>query len=277
MRVSVRLVATMLAALPVCAAAALGSVSHPPAHGPDPVAAQWRNWPYEVSCEGGLPFDPDSAFSGETNAERGGRPSERALARLLKSGRLPRVRLHDWRALGESADVAEFAAGRLTALPDWATAKRVEWLRFREVGGRWEWESYRENCKPHSLLRGIEAGTWTLNEGQELNPNTRRVLVDLGPAQCDDGRSPQHRVQPPAFRERNGALLMTIWLKPPLPGHRCGSVFEEPLAVRLPERLGRRDLLDGGLYPPRPAEPIVSGGNGSAGQAAASRSARLRQ
>jgi hypothetical protein len=277
MRVSLRLAAIPLAASLICAVAAVAAASHPPASGPDPVAAEWHEWPYKVSCEGGLPFDPDAAFGRETNAEQGDLPSHRALRQLLQSGRLSDARTHDWRTLAESgsAGIAEFAAGRLTSLPGWATSKQVEWLRFREDGGHWEWERYSQSCEPHSLRAGVEATTWTLADGEQLNPSTRRVRIELGFDSCEDIRDGRQRAKP-EFHERNGALLMAIWLRPATHGRRCRSLIEDPIVVKLPEKLGKRKLLDGGVYPPRPAQPIVSG-DGQPPEAVASRSARLRQ
>lgn len=220
--------------------------------GPDPAVAQWPHWPHQVSCEGGLPFDPVAAFSGPTNAERGNLPSEKALRRELAHEAAtfepgyPLPYRHNWRLLAEGEGVAEFVAGRLGS-------GRLEWMSFAKENGAWRDRSSSSNCQPASLRRGLEAITWTLARNQHLGSRTRKVRVDLGPGECDDGRSQNARVQKPEFDEQNGVLLMSLWLRPVSPGfHTCLGAFEPPLVVRLPEPLGHRQLWDGGLYPPSP-------------------------
>jgi hypothetical protein len=255
--------AAALGALLLLAAAALAAAEprHEPAGGPDPVVSVWAEWPHPVSCEGGLAFDPVAAFSGPTDAERGRSAAERALRRYLAQGAFFGLRQHGWRALRESHGVAEFAAGRLFAGSDPDAVPELEWLRFHRTHGRWKWQGYAFGCTPHSIRRGVAAVSWTLAEGQHLGSGTRRVRVDLGPGECDDGASQNARVEKPEFREQNGYLIMTLWLRPVPPGgHTCEGVVEPPLLVQLPEALGDRELFDGGTYPPRAAlRPIDAG------------------
>lgn len=214
--------------------------------GPDPATRAWPEWPHQVVC-GFLPFDPVPAFSGPTGAERGSRPSERALRRFLKRDILDWVPKHNWRLVVESEGIAEFSAGRLS--------HGLEWMTFQRVRGRWKWQTYSGGCLPSTLRRERPAISWDLSDEQPpLSPQTRRVKVHLGPGECNDGKSQNDRLQKPEFREQNGKLIMTLWLRPVSPGfHTCVGLIEPPVVIELPEPLGERELLDGGTYPPRPA------------------------
>ena len=46
--------------------------------------------------------------------------------------------------------------------------------------------------------------------------------------------------------------MLTVWVDPLPPGaHTCEKRRESPLTVKLPGRLGKRQLWDGSIYPPR--------------------------
>ena len=231
---------------------ALSIASGPPATAssarqgePDPAVLAWPEWPSEVSCGRGIPFDPIVAFSGPTNAERGPLMSEKALRRFLADEGLGRP--HGWRKIVETGGVAEFAAGRLSRGP--------EWMSFRRTRKGWRFSGYSSRCEPSTLRRGQPAITWSLAPEQRLGPATRQVRVNLGPGECNGGKSQNDRVERPQFREQNGVLLMSLWLRPVGPGpHTCQGLVEPPLTITLPEPLGHRRLFDGGVYPPRPGD-----------------------
>lgn len=235
--------AALLLAL-VAAPMALGNAGHEKIGGPDPVTAEWTEWPHETSCDGGLRFNPVAAFSGPTNAEKGSLPSEKALRRFLAQDILTWVRKRSWRLVVEKHGIAEFASGRLLG--------ELEWMTFRRARGRWKWEGYSSDCEAATLRHGRDAITWTLDPDQpQLGPETDTILVDLGPSECSGGKPAAPRLQKPEFREQNGALLMTLWLRPlPPGGYTCEGVIEPPVKIELPEPLGTRPLMDGGTYPP---------------------------
>ena len=256
------LVVSLCLAFACAAAAAAGAdrKARPPANGPDPAVSVWTEWPHQVACSE-LPFDPVTVFSGPTNAERGQAPPERALRAFLARKGIPWARRHNWRLLAESHERAEFGAGRLTDRATFLDAPELETMAFRRTRRGWRWQTYSSGCEPSSLRRGLRAITWDLASGQELTPATRRVQVDLGPGECNGGRSQNKRMQKPEFREQNGALLLSIWLRPVTPGpHSCDGLAEPPVTIELPEPLGERELMDGGTYPPQPAQPPVVGG-----------------
>jgi hypothetical protein len=216
-----------------------------PAPGPDPAVAEWPEWPHRVSC-GELRFDPIAAFSSPTGVEETNTPQVRAMKKFINLGDDGFVRKHDWRLLAEEDGVAEFGAGRL---PD-----EMEFISVERQRGKWDFTGYSERCEPDSMRRGLRAITWSLSSDQpQLRPSTGSILVYLGPSECSSGKPAAPRLQKPEFREQNGALLMSLWLRPlPPGGYTCQGVSEPPLRIKLPERLGKRRLLDGGTYPPRP-------------------------
>jgi hypothetical protein len=219
--------------------------------GPDPATQEWTEWPHRVSC-GQLPFDPVTAFSGPTRAERGSSPPERALRRFLARDGIPWARKKSWRLIAEDHGYAEFGSGRLS--------HAVELMIFQRIRGAWKWQGYSSDCEPSSLRRGLPAVTWELAEGQRLTPDTTEIEVNLGPGDCASGRSQNDRLQKPEFREQNGKLLMSLWLRPLPPGfYTCIGIIEPPVVIELPEPLGDRELRDGGTYPPRFADAPTYG------------------
>ncbi len=262
MKVFFRLGPTLALVLLICATAATAAkLVREPVTGPDPATRIWTEWPHQVRCENGLPFDPVAAFSSQTGAERGQLPPERALRQVLASGELPRVRRHGWRHLTETPRVAEFAAGRLFTKPGRSTISELEWIHLDKVNGRWRLGHFNAFCMLDSVRRGTKATPWTLAEDQRLNQNTRRIRVELEPQVCRPVRN--LRLQKPEFREQNGSLLITLWRRPAHPSAATGRLLcplqKKQATITLPEKLGGRRLLDGGTYPPLPVGLVVAG------------------
>jgi hypothetical protein len=233
--------AIAILALGACVAVA---AAKKPAAGPDPAVLEWTEWPHQVSC--GLPFDPVAVFGSETGAERARTPQARALRLFIAF--FPddyAVRRHDWRLLAEEGGQAEFGAGRLPG--------ELEVISVERRGGAWKGWGYSSSCEPATRRRDREAISWELDPDQpQLNDKTRSILVDLGPGECSSGKPQANRLQKPEFREQNGALLLSLWLRPlPPGGYTCQGVIEPPVRIQLPEPLGSRSLMDGGTYPPR--------------------------
>lgn len=213
---------------------------------PDPVVKKWPHWPYLVTC-GGVRFNPVKAFSGPTGVERGARPSEVALGKVLRQrwahGLVPR---HNWRLLVETSRFAEFASGRLASRHGPGT------ISFERQKGEWQLNGLSSGCRPMSVVRGETTVTWGIAKKQShLGKNTRRIWINLGPGGCASGMSQNARAREPVVRRLGRKLIMAITLKPLPPGlYTCEGFSEPPLRVRLPGRLGNRQLFDGGTYPP---------------------------
>jgi hypothetical protein len=215
--------------------------------GPDPAVKRWPGWTQPVACGYGAPFDALQVFSGPTDAERGTSPPEVALRRFLAKGLISWAPKKNWRLLTQSATQAEFGSGRLSR-------GFIEVFNFERVKGKWKWWG-SGGCQPRVVRNGETAITWSLNPDQHLTASTRVIEVNLGPGECNDGRPQSTRLEKPEFREENGDLLMALWLHPVGPGpHNCAGLVEPPTKITLPEPLGDRNLYDGGVFPPWPAD-----------------------
>jgi hypothetical protein len=236
------LLALVLALMAASASPAAGST------GGDPLAKQWPHWPYEASCDLTTPFisfDPVAVFAGPAKAESGALPAKTGLREFLAepSNQLPPT---GWRFLGQNLASAEFAHGRLPSDLILVSARRID--------GPWSFTPEYGACTPTSVVGSRLATPWRLVRGESLDATTRRVRLRLEAPECTGWRSLNAHTHV-AFRQIDRAsLLMTTWTDRPPPGqHSCLKLRERPLSVTLPTVLGKRKLLDGGTYPPRPA------------------------
>lgn len=221
------------------------------ATGPDPAVERWPVWPWPTAC-GGHTFDPVQVFGGPTGAERGSRPSERALRAFLveQLGFATRIApMRNYRRVSERGSQAEFASGRLRS------RFGVTGLNFEKRRGRWRWWGSGP-CTPTSVVAGESAITWLISGEQEsLGPETTRLSINLGPGPCNSGQSQNDRAREPVFHRMGGRLLMVMRLEPlPPGGYTCEGSTEPPMEVELPEPLGELHLFDGATYPPVFAE-----------------------
>jgi hypothetical protein len=217
--------------------------------GPDPVTEKWPQWPYKTIC-GWLEFDPVVAFNGPTGVERGSRPSEQALARLLREQRnwaTPIVPARHWRLLAETDDVAEFASGRLMGPHGPGT------VSFERQEGRWKEIGLSSGCEPTSIVDDMQAVSWTLAvDKPKPAEGDRHLWINLGPGPCNGGRSQNARARRPVTWRIDKKLMVAMTLKPlPPGGYTCQGLVEPPLKVRLPEPIGKSRLFDGATYPPK--------------------------
>jgi hypothetical protein len=238
-----------IAALALALALALGATAGPAAagtgivhpSGPDPVLREWPNWPYPVTC-GNNVFDPSTAFDGPTEAEAGSGAPELALRRYLAEGLYAQTPQHYWRLAALSPTRADFASGLLSLGPFF--------LSFELEAGEWSVLGEPQTCTPRSLREGRKALGWRLAPGQGIGPRTRGVRVDLSGGHCH-GKTPlSELVEPPQFAGAGRRLAMTIWLAPRTHPGTCPRARETPLLVKLPGKLGTRQLFDGSTYPP---------------------------
>jgi hypothetical protein len=237
--------------------------------GADPAVAEWPIWPYQAVCYG-PPFDPVNVFSGAATAELGSLPSEVALRDVLHDPALAWLGLRQahWRFVSEGDTQAVFVNGDLSSAFQ-------QWILLERSAEGWKLAG-NGSCAPRSILHGLVAVPWTVAVDQQaLGKNTRRIRIDLAPGGCSGGMGQNERARKPIFRRIGRRLLMTMLVDPLPPGaYTCQGVVEPPLEVRLPGRLGKRKLYDGGTYPPG---DVVSRWREKAGQRAVTRSSRLRQ
>jgi hypothetical protein len=239
-------IATLCAAL--CLIGALAATAAEPIGAPDPAVRAWPHWPGKVACGPNAPsFHPGSTLSRPAEAEKGSLPAEVALREWLREKRRPGPERHGWRLLGANEEVAEFIRGDIGD-------ESAEQVAFRRSGDRWQ-PAFRlhGSCEFHVRRGSRVATSWSLAPGSRPSPSTRIVKVQLEARECSSGRMASARLERPELRRENGALLMTLWLRPLPPGnYTCQGVLEPPVIMKLPRQLGQDELLDGGVFPPRP-------------------------
>jgi hypothetical protein len=213
------------------------------ANGPDPAVSRWPSWPHPTGCLG-VTFDPVAVFSGPTDAEKGTGGPELALRRYLDEGLYPQVPTRFWRRVATTDSEVSFASGRLE--------QGLFWLAFRLADGQWSFAGNLEECRARTVRDGSVAVRWDLAPGQGLRAKAKRIRVKLtGSEGCNGGRS-LNASAGPEFRRFGRKLVLTVWVDPLPPGvYTCEKRREPPLAVKLPGRLGKRQLWDGSTYPPR--------------------------
>jgi hypothetical protein len=229
-------------------ALALGAclLAVPAAQAGKPALQEWPRWPYSVSC-GEFAFDPVAVLTGPAGVENGSKPSEQALRGVLEDPALAWMGFRsDWRLAGEDADSAQFISG------DPRTRTGLHSISLAVVDGAWGLSGYNSTCQLLSRVYGdLSAVEWHRADDRPLGPNTRRIRVRLGGGQCNGGQPIGDRAHF-VFRQLGRRLLMSAWIDPlPTLLASCQGAIEPVLTVRLPGRLGQRELFDGAIYPPR--------------------------
>lgn len=142
---------------------------------------------------------------------------------------------------------------------------RAEWEEWSIVDGRWDrvgWGS----CTPSAVMPpGLDTAGWSLR-GRRPGPRSRTIRVWVGETACASGQPPVGRIAPPFVQVHPGALVV-IMATEPLGGPYewradsadsggydfidCQGAPPAPFTVKLPVRIGKRALYDGGVLPPR--------------------------
>jgi hypothetical protein len=111
-------------------------------------------------------------------------------------------------------------------------------------------------CKPLLSLPGLNAATWRLPDDAPLpGPADVGFVALVSEAACTSGRSAEGRVLPPVVVREPTRVLVVFAVRPPpaAPGGLEACLAPPPtrIEVRLGGPLGNRELLDGGVFPPR--------------------------
>lgn len=232
--------------------------------GADPVVDEWPGWPYRVSCGVGA-FDPIATFSAPARAERGQLRSARVLRRFLGEGVIPWLPRRNWRLAIDRPRELQFVHGRPGAEVE--SGEELQWLRLRHKRGRWRMSDNSGPCYLSSTLTSVAQGKWATSwyladEQPQLTPETRQIKVYVGAPCSARVKKPAVLAKPPQFTEISGKLVMAIWLSFGSLHQRTvcdeGLVAGPTVTVELPEPLGDRGLVDGGVFPPSPARYLDS-------------------
>jgi hypothetical protein len=204
------------------------------------------------------PF-PFAALSGPVGAEQAATPQATALRALLAAppeANRPNLPIVGYRLLAQSADSIQFAA----VSDEFGTGLVYVRLELDAVG--WtpkEWGG----CRPTAVFNGLNAATWQLAPDVPF-PNARSISFTalVSEAACTSGRTADDRVLPPAILTSQADVLVIFAVRPPPPSpnglETCPGPPPTRFEVALPEPLGERTLLDGGVSPPADPHPPIA-------------------
>lgn len=98
------------------------------------------------------------------------------------------------------------------------------------------------------------AATWHHDPGVDIGPHTTEFSAWVTETACASGQSSADRVTGPDIQVSGDEIVVTFGVRAQLGlSQSCQSNPPTRVAVRLPEALGDRALVDGGREPP--AEP----------------------
>jgi len=101
------------------------------------------------------------------------------------------------------------------------------------------------------------AARWSLADLQASpDPGATELALTIAEVPCSSGSPIEGRTEPPVIKTSATSVTITIKVRQLVGGLQTCPLHLWPMTVRLPEPLGRRQLLDGGQAPPaRPQVP----------------------
>ena len=216
-----------------------------------------------LSCSDGGATFPPSALRSSPTADQGNSEIAVALRQVLATS--PAVATagstpHGWRQLYDTGTRAGFLSTPTDAMPG---GLLIELSKDR---GTWRFFS-SGTCTRDVARPGLVNASWAVDPAHGIpKPTDTQVHIAVQDLECNDGRAlTLDRIHPPVIGWTNRAVTVAIYLTPVKGMHTCpgpaapaGQPSIDGLAavaytVDLGQPLGRRQLLDGTRYPPRPA------------------------
>ena len=116
-------------------------------------------------------------------------------------------------------------------------------------------------CQPEVVLpAGVSRAEWRLDPAfPPPAAGDRQIHVLIHEQACANGRPPVGRVLPPLVTPSETAMTIAILVTNVPGGADCPGNPEFAITVDLPQPLGGRPLLDGGVFPPRDVTKPSSG------------------
>jgi hypothetical protein len=99
--------------------------------------------------------------------------------------------------------------------------------------------------------------TWALPPDADVGPNTQEFVALVTEIACASGQTSEGRILPPEITYDDTSVTVTFFVRQLVGAQACPGNPATPFTVTLGEPLGARELLDGGVRPPRP--PPVCG------------------
>lgn len=208
-----------------------------------------------LGCGGQEPYFPrDVLVERAAAAEDGDSDATRALRATLD---------------GSDGSVTTFAPG-LPPAEGWIEAVRdderalflhdselLPALSYERRDGRWRLVAGSSACGPRAVSPGLGSAEWHLTEDDE--PADAEVTANVRERACHGGEPTEaDRILEPHVDYRRDAVVITFFVEPApsSPGHTytCPGHPPTPHRLVLDERVGDRQLLDGGTFPPSAAQ-----------------------
>jgi hypothetical protein len=205
-----------------------------------------------LTCADGLVFHPallESPGHAETDPDAAAQALRVYLAEI-GFGSHPQT---GWVRTAQSVDKAQFIAQD----PD---GDRWFVLAFVTRQGNWRLDD-ASKCQPEIVPpAGANRAEWRLDPAFPAPAaGDRQIHVLINELACASGQSPEGRVLPPIIASSPAAMTIAILVTSEPGGQDCPSNPDFALTIDLPEPLGGRALLDGGVFPPRDVTKPSSG------------------
>ena len=99
------------------------------------------------------------------------------------------------------------------------------------------------------------AARWSLADAQASpDPRATELALMIAEVPCSSGSPIEGRTEAPVIETSATSVTITIKVRQLVGGLQTCPLHPWPMTVRLPEPLGRRQLLDGGHVPPAPPQ-----------------------
>ena len=196
-----------------------------------------------VCSKGQFPF---RNLSAPATAEQAADGASAALRQVLDGAMsVPNLPQSGWRRFSVTASTVEFGHGDPPVLDGYVV--------FHLDGGHWGYEQSGGACIVRPFVSGGVVAAWKLDPSA-LPPGaySTTVPVLVSDSQCASGRSPEDRLREPEVRLLPGSIVVTFVADQLVGPQTCPSHPPVRRTIRLPERLGHRQLLDGATVPAQP-------------------------
>lgn len=203
-----------------------------------------------LTCAG-PPFSP-RVFDGSADAAGGTGPVADALRSVLAMPELSGATDAGWRELGRSSDEVWFGAGEPPFLSGY--------VHLQQVGSAWTYAGFGSKCTVQPVVPGRSVARWGLDpEAATTGAATTSIDVIVNDSDCSGGVGPEGRLDEPKIAVTDATVSITFTTRPLGGNQTCPGHPPAHRRVDLPERLGARTLVDGGLFPAQPPCRVESG------------------
>ena len=100
----------------------------------------------------------------------------------------------------------------------------------------------------------VAARWWLADSQPSPDPGATELAVMIAEVPCSSGSPIEGRTELPVIETSATSVTITIKVRQLVGGFQTCPLHLWPMTVRLPEPLGRRQLLDGGQVPPAPPQ-----------------------